>query len=211
MSRTETDHGFLWPSAIVPAEQRVRESKCRFAIEAAKMISTNAIRHGVCVQAGGHIGLWPLALSTKFRLIYTFEPELDNWICLTHNVQQANVFPMRAALGETGQSGTLKRDKPKSGMWFMDLTPGPIPVLAIDSLQLPTLDALVLDIEGMELHALRGAEKSIRIYRPLIWMEVSERSLRYGHNPTDAISWLRDIGYGEPVTTLKRDVMLRWE
>jgi FkbM family methyltransferase len=46
------------------------------------------------------------------------------------------------------------------------------PVVAIDSLQLQRLDFLKLDVEGMEMDVLRGAQATIARQRPIIMVEV---------------------------------------
>lgn len=46
-----------------------------------------------------------------------------------------------------------------------------IDVITIDSMKLPRLDLLKLDVEGYECAALNGAKKTIKQYRPWIWAE----------------------------------------
>jgi FkbM family methyltransferase len=45
-------------------------------------------------------------------------------------------------------------------------------LMTIDSLQLPRLDFLKIDLEGMECEALRGAAETIRRFKPVISIEV---------------------------------------
>jgi FkbM family methyltransferase len=47
----------------------------------------------------------------------------------------------------------------------------PVRALTIDSLKLERLDLLKLDIEGMEMKALAGAEKTVEAYKPLLHIE----------------------------------------
>lgn len=46
-----------------------------------------------------------------------------------------------------------------------------VPLVTINSLQLPTCRLIKLDIEGMELEALRGAVETIRRCRPALYVE----------------------------------------
>ena len=43
--------------------------------------------------------------------------------------------------------------------------------LSIDSLQLPRLDFLKVDVEGMEMEALEGARRSVESFRPVMFIE----------------------------------------
>ena len=40
----------------------------------------------LCVQAGGHLGYWPLMLAKKFAHVVTFEPEPYAYAALAKNI-----------------------------------------------------------------------------------------------------------------------------
>lgn len=46
-----------------------------------------------------------------------------------------------------------------------------VKAVTLDSLELPRLDFLKLDVEAHELHALRGAMGTIMKFRPVMWIE----------------------------------------
>jgi hypothetical protein len=46
-----------------------------------------------------------------------------------------------------------------------------VEAITIDSMNLPRLDFLKLDIEGFELNAIRGAKETIKKYKPYLWVE----------------------------------------
>ncbi|MDH6301080.1 FkbM family methyltransferase [Polynucleobacter sphagniphilus] len=50
-------------------------------------------------------------------------------------------------------------------------TQGTIEIVRIDDLNLPKLDFLKIDVEGMELDVLRGGSKTIKHGRPWCWVE----------------------------------------
>jgi hypothetical protein len=58
------------------------------------------------------------------------------------------------------------------------------------------VDAIKIDIEGFEMHALRGAEKTLRRFRPRLFIEVGyTRLLKHGTTPTEMIRFLEDLDY----------------
>ncbi len=65
-----------------------------------------------------------------------------------------------------------------------------IPLLKLDDLDLPKLDFIKMDIEGMELQALAGAEKTIRNHRPTLWIEIDREPQR-----TQILQRLTEWGY----------------
>lgn len=127
----------------------------------------------VAVQAGGHIGQWPVYLAQHFELVYTWEPAAHNFPHLIHNIEIAGVtdkvVAARGLLGETtgtahvaGNSGSTRRQPNK---------PGIHPVYRLDDLRLPVCDLIYLDIEDDELLALRGAKDTLKRLHPVIAVE----------------------------------------
>ena len=73
---------------------------------------------------------------------------------------------------------------------------GLVPVMAIDQLALPACDLIMLDIEGDELPALRGAVQTINRYRPVIVAEDKGLGHRKGVVFGDISAWLcNELGY----------------
>ena len=61
--------------------------------------------------------------------------------------------------------------------------------ISLDAFNLPRLDLVKIDVEGMELEALAGAAKSIQAHRPMMLIEalkVDAGKLR---------TWLEEQGY----------------
>ncbi len=53
-----------------------------------------------------------------------------------------------------------------------------------------------MDIQGYELFALKGMEKSLQKYRPLILIELDNEKLKdHGHSVEDIYSLLSSLGY----------------
>lgn len=139
------------------------------------------------VQAGGHFGLYAIILSKMFNEVYTFEPENNNFHCLTVNCLKnvrPNIYKFEAALGATSGSTYIEhaytsgqhrinhdglvdhRDELFNRTFYIKK-----PILNIDSLCLESCDLIFLDLEGYEPYALIGALETIKKYRPVIFVE----------------------------------------
>jgi FkbM family methyltransferase len=61
---------------------------------------------------------------------------------------------------------------------------------------LTRIDLVKLDVEGYELHVMKGAEALLRKHRPMLFIELDDNNLRdQGDSAEDLIHFLLDIGY----------------
>lgn len=172
-----------------------------------------ALRHvkrfDCVVQAGGAYGLWPLALADRFNTVYTFEPDCHNFPLLAENTaERVNVIRWQAALGSQAGLVAVKRDDAESdnaGAGYV-VAGGKVPVVALDTLALPALDFLCLDVEGYELEALLGAMRTLRAYRPVVMLEC-KRLPHMTSDPNAAVELLLDLGY-QVRDKVNKDVVL---
>lgn len=170
------------------------------------------------VEAGSHLGAHTVAIARKVGPkghVIAFEPQTFLRQVLAANLglqglkwAEARFEALGEASGEidvpvvdygrVGNFGALElgavrtRTRPDEGVFKAAQ-------IRLDDLELERLDFLKLDVEGMELEALQGAENSIRRLQPLIWIEF-DRDERRG-----AIgSLLRSWGYSwrEQLTAL---------
>lgn len=134
----------------------------------------------VCIQAGGHAGLWPGRLAEYFSRVYTFEAEPILFQCLCLNTaHRSNIYPYARALGEF--PGTVKlRPHVSAGSWRVDPDgTHPVEQVTIDDVMERSsypdhknqVDAIFLDVEGYEAKVLRGAVKTIERCRPVVMVE----------------------------------------
>src|SRR6185503_10593633 len=131
----------------------------------------------VCVQAGGHAGMWPMRLASQFQKIHTFEPEEALFNCLKNNCASfPNVVVHQQALGDV--KGTVQMvASGTAGSWRVDPA-GEVSVeqIRIDDLNLLFCDLIVLDVEGYEPQALHGAVETIKRCRPVLHLELLPRA-----------------------------------
>lgn len=162
----------------------------------------------VAVQAGGNVGVWASHLAKQFETVETAEPDALNYACLVSNVP-SNVHHRQAGFGEADKRIGMVTVDGNAGAHFLAGN-GAISVITIDGLDLPACDLLCLDIEGYEPLALRGAEQTIRKFKPVIMFEEKGLSERYyGIKRDTAEQWVIGLGLGYQVKhKIRADVIL---
>jgi FkbM family methyltransferase len=135
------------------------------------------------VEVGANIGAHTVELSRLVGptgRVHAFEPQRIVFQTLCANLALnacANVFADQAAVGAAPGEilvPFLPPDRPANfgGLSLRGATQGErVPLRALDALELPACHVLKLDCEGMEIEALRGAERLVRQHRPIIYAE----------------------------------------
>lgn len=165
--------------------------------------------HRCCIQAGGHIGIYPRYLAQRFGRVYTFEPERENFACLARNADAENIFAARAFLGDRHGGKALQRHSKSSGGHQITVAAaGAVPVFCIDDLALPDLDGLFLDVEGYEWWILRGAMRTLDKCRPLLVLEENRQLVKFGRAFGDLEKLLAPLGY-RLIERVDEDIVLQ--
>ncbi|MEU5792411.1 FkbM family methyltransferase [Streptomyces sp. SID8366] len=178
----------------------------------------------VCVDAGAEYGLytWVLAaLAGPSGRVHSVEPLPGPYRLLRSTARllgARNVTVHRAALGDWCGSGTLSlpvrrglpvhgrayltagADGPGPNTEFRDSRTVPAPVRTLDQLAqeiaLERLTFVKADVEGTELALLKGGSATLLRHRPTLLLEIERRHLaKYGADPADVLTHLRDLGY----------------
>jgi len=187
----EYREGWLWPK---------RDSACWEWLQKEKdlptLISQHCKRKGIVIQAGGNCGFYVKQYADLFETVYTFEPNPQNFFCLTNNAQQSNVIKFQACLGDNNKSVGLTYKKKNAGVSRVH-GDGIFPTMRIDDLMISGCDLIHLDVEGYEFFALRGAIETIKQYKPIIVLEWLEHNDQFGVTSTEIINWLSNLGYKE--------------
>ena len=173
----------------------------------------------VIVDAGANIGEITLVAAKRIGAtgrVIAFEPIDAIAQILEENIRSnaiETVTVVRSGLSETcgsaqifasyGQSYTGKENH-GLGSLYGGVNDGP----AIQAIRLTTLDAyfqehpihrldlIKIDIEGAELPCLRGAQRTIERYRPLLIIEIQAQSAAAaGYRQTDILEYLARFGY----------------
>lgn len=201
MKLEQREKGYWWPA-------HVKQAGLRYFNHAFDMnVALGYCKHKrVALQAGGHIGMWPIWLAERFEQVFTFEPDETNFACLTRNVTKhkplaVKVMAYNAALNDRGGFVKLRQSMNAGGHSVesqngVDLD-GETASMMIDDFDLTTLDFLMLDIEGHELPALRGGAETIKRCRPVIQLEERGHGVQKGRGDTaaDIVAFLDTLGY----------------
>jgi FkbM family methyltransferase len=135
------------------------------------------------VEVGANIGAHTVELSGRAGPdgeVHAFEPQRIVFQALCANLalnQCANVHARQAAVGEQVGTCVIPAIDPMTrtnygGVSPRGVTVGEIvPVITLDSLDLPACHLLKVDVEGMEVEVLKGAEGLIETYRPIMYLE----------------------------------------
>lgn len=136
--------------------------------------------NGIFIDGGSNIGLISIPVSKKFKgQVISFEPQTQIYYCLCGTVvlnNLNNITTYNKALGDISSIMWLPEVNYSAARDFGDVVlqnSGKISVdvVTIDSLNLPRLDFLKLDVETMEIAALYGGIETIKKYRPWCWVE----------------------------------------
>jgi FkbM family methyltransferase len=186
-------------------------------------MATSQLRSGdVVLDVGAHIGTFAIPFARAVQPgghVYAFEPVPETLEVLRRNVEIniAPVTPVHAVVSDS--NAAMRRiDIPgNTGLSFFqaagaDDSKGVAPTVVLDEFFAERraqgrVGVVKVDVEGMELHVLRGARRLIAEHRPAIILEVNRRSLaRTGSTLSSLDAFLRKHGYHLFVNLAARNV-----
>jgi FkbM family methyltransferase len=187
---------------------------------ALELLALRRKHHGdgvIAVDCGANIGVhtveWASAM-TGWGSVIAIEAQERIYYALAGNIAINNCFNALAVNAAVSSvSGTMQIPNPNyflpSSFGSLELRQRPnnefigqpidyadntvvVRTMTLDELNLPRLDFIKIDIEGMEMEALEGAQETIRKHRPILLIEKIKTDNR------QLEQWLRDNGY-EPM------------
>ncbi|QMT31601.1 FkbM family methyltransferase [Alysiella filiformis] len=170
----------------------------------------------VALDCGANIGAHSIAWGiemTHWGKVIAFEAQERLYYALAGNVALNNCFNVRAMYAAVGnpQSNQAYLNIPvvdytrPSSFGSLELQAREntefigqnidynntvaVPLMALDSLNLPRLDLMKIDVEGMEMDVLQGAWASIEQHKPILQIEILKS------NPQPIMDALSELGY----------------
>lgn len=181
-------------------------------------------RRRLCVDVGGHVGLWSMWLAPAFAHVHAFEPvplfaDIFPW-----NVGGGNVTLHRTALGARADTVEITVPDGQTGGAHISIGgkhPGNkyarggtsvyagLPMRTLDSFGFEHVDLIKIDVEGYERQVIEGGEHTIKACRPLIVIEQKGNEVAYGQTRDEAAALLTAWGMRDR-QVLSGDHIMDW-
>jgi FkbM family methyltransferase len=164
---------------------------------------------GVFLDVGANIGILTLSAARHVAVgggaVIAFEPHPQNFLTLRHNVALnglRHVDAHNVGLAEAPDVLTCQ-GRARGGNWSLASRGDQsfeVRLIRLDDFlddhPLPRLDVIKIDVEGAEVRVLRGAQRTITRFRPLMIFEVCPAWLRRLHSSTaELLATVAELGY----------------
>lgn len=136
---------------------------------------------GIALNIGANIGALTVPMAQHFDFVFAWEPQRLAFQILNANVALnglTNVYTFNAGIGAAPHWTRIPVLNPMQpginhgGLQLEGHSFGePVMVTTIDAYGFDELALLQADVEGMEEDVLRGAQETIRKYRPVLYLE----------------------------------------
>jgi FkbM family methyltransferase len=154
------------------------------------------------IDAGAFIGDHTIAYAKKvggLGKVIAFEPNPTTFECLEYNLKEFDNCELRnEGLSDSAGKLSLTDVPTNAGMSYAEKTDKKkgIKCVTIDSLYLDRLDFIKVDCEGFEHKILKGAEETIKKFKPVMVLEINNYALIRNHTTdNDLYIYLNELGY----------------
>ena len=167
----------------------------------------------VFLDIGANCGWFTLCVARQFPTVavHAFEPVPLNFQTLQFNIQLNGIHNVQANnLGLWDSASELHFTKDLGPMNHItpQATASSVSVRCIELDQyvkqaaLTRVDFIKCDVEGAELHVLRGAKQTLEHFKPTVLLESEYGpSKKFGYTPLDVVQFLLERGYRYSIIT----------
>jgi len=140
-------------------------------------IKKNAVILDIGANIGNHSVYW--AVRSNAKRIYSFEPIKDTFKILKKNVEineiseKVKIFNIGLSDKKTNGSVSLYVQNNIGGIHVKQNENGTLLLDKLDNIKIEedVIDFIKIDVEGHEFQVLRGAEATLKKYKPIIFVE----------------------------------------
>jgi len=150
-------------------------------------------------------------LTGEKGYVYGFEPDDENYGNVQKNISLnnfKNVHVFKKAVADRKETvkyyvvdphnrgmNRILSDTNQNTSEFVEMETDTIDNIVIEN-TISNVDLIKIDIEGYEMHALRGAKNTLMKFKPILFIEVGySRLLKHNTSPNELVKMLEDIGY----------------
>lgn len=190
----------------------------RWEVERNTALHKNIKKGDLLIDVGSEQGDLPCMFSMWGAQVFMIEPNPKFWPTIKQIWAMNGQTPLGCFAGFASNHNVQPTDLLESpfamqgdGLWpgcaFMDAHQNndfrnvlerahDTPQTTIDSLGI-SADIINMDIEGAEWEALKGAEKTLRKYKPLVFVSIHPSFMEkdYGYTKEDLLFWMHELGY----------------
>jgi FkbM family methyltransferase len=189
-------------------------------IEVKKYMVEHGKKFRIALDVGARWGEWTRLMQNDFWHIYCFEPVMKKYKIINENCDVTKFTLYGSGLGNKEENvymyggciydPSLKDINSKT----------PIPqqktiqrTILLDSLEIPKVDFIKMDIEGYEYLALLGGTNTILKWKPVICIEQNKSDLKWRGvtEENQAINYLISLGMRIAKKLNKQDYLMVWD
>lgn len=162
-----------------------------------KFLDQFILSDGTILDCGAHIGTFALPASKKYDVV-AIEGAQSNFRCLQETFKSSTRVSVKNAILSDSENSPCDFDENGPFGFKTDSLSGNRLTSTIDSVScdIQNVCAIKLDVEGSEIEALEGAEKTLNKYKPPILTEINGHCLNFSlKTPQDLIRKIYSLDY----------------
>jgi FkbM family methyltransferase len=151
-------------------------------------------KFNLIVDVGAWCGTWSMAMQQYAKNVHCYEPNKLHYECLTRNMSaHSHVRLYNQAIGNDDGFVKLTEESATQNTRVLR-EKGETKINKLDSLDLKGVDFIKIDVEGLEMEVLKGAEKTLENVEYLM-IELNGNSEKYGSSKRDIKEHLKSLGF----------------